>query len=227
MELKNFHNWTLLSCITFILGSCAPAYVPNTVNTPMFSNKGDIQVNLNAGISGFDPQLSYAVTDKLGIMLNGSFANSTSDSSVNFHKHQFIEIGTGYYTKIGTSGRFETFGGLGYGKVKAEYDNDLWQSHADVDNIRIFIQPSIGVASDVFDGSLSSRFVFINLYKDSNESYGLFAEPALTGKLGYKYVKAVLQLGLSIPLNADNIDFNYQPLLFSVGLQANIDEFFK
>jgi len=227
MEQKKVHNRILLLCLTVILGSCAPAYVPNSLNTPMFSNKGDIHVNINTGISGFDPQLSYAVTDNIGIMLNGSFLSATSDSSDNFHKHQFLEIGTGYYRKIGTSGRFETFGGLGYGRVKAEYENDLWQSHADVDNIRIFIQPSIGVASDVFDGSFSSRFVVVNMYQESGSAYGIFAEPALTGKLGYKYVKALFQLGLSLPLHSGDIEFNHQPFIFSVGMQANIDKFFK
>jgi hypothetical protein len=55
------------------LTSCAPAYVPNALNTPLFNNKGEIHIAANTGISGFDPQLAYAVTDNIGVMVNGSF----------------------------------------------------------------------------------------------------------------------------------------------------------
>ncbi len=48
-----------------------------------------------------------------------------------------------------------------------------------------------------------------------------FIEPALTGKLGYKYFKLTGQLGLSLPINEKDI-YGYQPLLFSLGMQINI-----
>jgi hypothetical protein len=208
--------------ITLIVCSCAPAYVPNVINTPLFSNKGEFQASVNPGLAGFDPQLSYAVTDHIGVMLNGSFANRTSDSTGDFHKHQFIEIGSGYYQKIGMSGRFEAFGGAGFGKLQAEYENELWISRSNVNSIRFFVQPVIGATTDIFDGSLAARFVVLNLHQDSVGSTGLFLEPVLTAKVGYKYVKAVFQVGLSLPLNSNNIHFNYQPVLFSVGLQATL-----
>ncbi|MFO7923164.1 MAG: hypothetical protein R6U58_05690 [Bacteroidales bacterium] len=215
----------ILIFMTLISGSCAPAYVPNVINTPLLSNKGEIQASLHGGISGVDPQLSYAVTDNVGLILNGSFADNTSDSSNNFHKHNFIEIGTGYYTKIGNKGRFETFGGFGSGKLQAEYENDLWTSRADVISSRFFLQPAIGITTSILDASFTSRLVLINLSQGTEKSTGVFAEPALTGKLGFRYVKAVIQLGLSIPLQ-ENIDFNYQPFMFSVGLQANFNKIF-
>ena len=227
MKNRIIFSLIFFAAVAILLDSCAPAYIPNVINTPLMSEQGDFQVNVNSAISGFDPQVAYAATDHLGFMANGSFANRTSDTTDNFHKHHFIEFGSGYFTTIGTSGRFETFGGVGFGKVRAEYDNDIWQSRTDVNNLRIYIQPSIGASSEYLDGSISTRFVLVNLYQGADNNTGFFAEPVLTGKVGFPYLKAVFQMGVSIPVNATSLDFNYQPFLFSVGLQANIGEFFK
>jgi len=209
----------LIGSIIILINACAPAYVPNTVNTPMLSNKGELQASLNSGISGFDPQLSYAITDHIGVMLNGSFANETSDSSDDYHKHQFVEAGGGYYTKIGKIGRFESYGGFGLGNTQGEYESTLWSSYANAQYFRIFVQPSIGMATSYFDGSFATRFVIVSMTQNPNKSTGYFLEPVLTFKLGYKYVKLVSQFGLSFPATED-IAFNYQPFMFSVGLHA-------
>jgi hypothetical protein len=226
MKHTNVHPLTyLVVLITLIASSCAPAYIPNVVNAPLLSNKGEFQAAVYTGTSGFDPQFAYAISDHVGLMLNGSFADRTSDSTDNYHKHQFIEIGSGYYTKIGTTGRFETFGGIGYGKVRVKDDNDLWLAHSDVNSIRLFIQPAIGATSEVFDGNFAMRFVFLDLYQGSDKGTGFFAEPVLTGKVGFKYVKAVLQMGISLRVFSSSMnDFNYQPFIFSIGLQADLNK---
>jgi hypothetical protein len=211
-----------ISGVVFLFTSCAPAYVPNTLNTPLMSNKGEIQAGLNIGLSGFDPQAAYAITDHLGVLLNGSFRNSTSDSSDSYHKHVFLEGGVGYFTKIGGIGRFETYGGYGYNQLQAYFDSDIWTDFADVTSNRIFIQPAIGISTSIFDGSFATRFVLVDMHQTDVQKTGFFFEPALTLKLGYKYVKGVLQLGLSYPFNSEGYDFNYQPILFSMGIQATL-----
>jgi hypothetical protein len=214
--------------VTLVVSSCAPAYIPNVINTPLLSNKGEFQAAVYTGTSGFDPQLAYAVSDHVGLMLNGSFASRTNDSTDDYHKHQFVEIGTGYYTKIGTEGRFETFGGFGYGKVKVNDDNDLWLAHSDVNSIRLFIQPAFGLTSDFFDGSAAMRFVFLDLYQGSVKGSDFFIEPVVTCKLGFKYVKAVFQTGFSLrTFSSSSNYFNYQPFIISIGLQANINKIFN
>jgi hypothetical protein len=219
--------FTVPAFVILILNSCATAYVPNVVNAPLLTNKGEIQIALHTGTAGTDPQVTYALSNHIGVMLNGSFANRTSDTTNNFHKHQFLEIGTGYYTPVGTRGKFETFGGVGFGKVKAEYENNLWLSLSNVNFSRIFIQPTIGFTSKIFDGSFSSRFVILNLHQESGGSTGYFVEPVVTGKLGYDHIKAVMQLGFSFPINSDNILFKYQPVLLSFGIQGNFGKIFK
>jgi hypothetical protein len=219
--------YSISAFIILAFNSCAPAYVPNVVNAPLLTNKGEVQAAIHAGTSGVDPQFAYALSRHIGIMLNGSFANRTSDSTDNFHKHQFVEIATGYYTNFGARGKFETFCGIGTGKIQAEYENNLWVSFSDVSYNRFFIQPSIGFTSKVFDGSLSSRFVVVGLHQESGSSTGCFFEPVVTGKLGFDHIKAVAQLGLSFPLNSNKVVFTNQPLLLSLGLQANFGKIFK
>jgi hypothetical protein len=208
--------------LALVVTSCAPAYVPNTIHSPMLSNKGEFHASINEGLSGFDPQLAFAITDHLGIMANGSFADRTSDSTDSFHKHSFVEAGAGYYRKLGVAGRLEAYGGGGFGKLRAFQDAGLWTSYADVKSMRFFVQPAIGVATDIFDGSLAARVVAVNLKQDSLNNTGFFFEPAITAKVGYKWVKAVFQFGLSVPLGSENIDFSYEPFIFSIGLQATI-----
>lgn len=210
--------------VMLILNSCTLLYIPNTVNTPLLSNKNEFQASVYTGTSGFDAQTAFAVTDNVGIMLNGSFANRTSDSTSNFHKHKFVELGVGYYTKINDgNGRFEVFGGGGLGDVQGKYS--IWSStySASVSTTRFFIQPTVGATSDVFDGSFSTRFVMVNLHNDVNSINGMFIEPVLTGKVGYKNLKGVMQVGVSLPLlEYGGIPFDYQPLLISFGLNLNL-----
>jgi hypothetical protein len=219
--------FTISASTILILNSCAPVYVPSVVNAPLLTNKGEVQAALHVGTSGIDPQFTYAVSKHIGLMLNGSFANNTSDTTNNFHKHQFVEFGSGYFTNFGTRMKFETFGGIGAGKLQAEYDNNLWVSRSNVDFTRFFIQPTLGFTTKIFDAGISSRFVLVNLHQESASSTRGFIEPVLTGKLGYDHIKAVMQMGLSFPLNSGKVSYNYQPLLISLGIQGNFGKVFK
>jgi hypothetical protein len=221
---------TALSVFTvtiFILDSCAPAYVPNVINAPMLTNKREVQLALHAGTAGFDPQFAYAITNHLGVMLNGSFMNSTSDSTNNYHKHGFGELGLGYFMPIGQRGKFEAFGGVGSGKIQALYENSLWTSRSNVSITRYFIQPTIGITSKLIDAGFSTRISIVNLHNYAASSTGIFAEPAITAKLGWDHLKVVGQLGISVPFDSENNQINYQPLLISLGIQGNFGKVFK
>ena len=214
----------------FIINSCAPAYVPNVINAPMLTNKGEVQAAVHFGASGFNPQFSYALTNHLGIMLNASFLDMTSDTSSStdfYHKHSFFEIGPGYYTNFGSRFKFGTFGGVGFGRIKAEYDNDLWVSRSDVKCTRFFLQPTLGMTSKIFDLGISSRFVMVSFKQESEKNTGFMFEPAVTGRIGYEHIKAVVQVGVSVPINPDNIHFVYQPGLVSLGIQGDFGKIFK
>jgi len=201
---------------------CAPAYVPNVLPAPMLEQKGEMVFNVHTGIAGFDPQFALGITDHVGLLVNGSFRNYTSDSTDNFHQHLFFETGAGYFTPLGKAGRFEVFAGGGYGRLKAEFDNPLFESFADVNCMRSFVQPTIGFVTDVAELSLSTRFVTVLLKQGDQTAFAPFVEPAFTLKLGYRQVKGVAQMGLSLPLR-EQLDFLYQPFIFSLGLQVRLN----
>lgn len=215
------HLFAATAVTVVLIASCAPTYVPNVVNTPMLSNKGEFHANFNTGTSGFDPQLSYAITDHIGVMLNGSFQNRQRDSSDSHHRHKFIEFGAGYYTKFSELGRFEMYAGYGSGNINAHYDFVLWESFSDVKYNRIFVQPAIGISTRWFDGSFAMRMAYVDIFQSNHRTNGFFMEPALTVKLGYDYFKIVSQMGYSFP--ADNyVRFDYEPFIFSVGIQVTL-----
>jgi len=66
--------------LIFVFNSCRELeYVPNVINTPMFSDKGELQVAIHSAIlSEYEPQISYSVTNHIGLMLNGSFTNTVT-----------------------------------------------------------------------------------------------------------------------------------------------------
>lgn len=222
--MKKTKNLTVISATVCFLVcfSCATAYVPNVLPAPMLEEKGEMVFNAHTGTAGFDPQFAIGITDHVGIVANGSFRNYTSDSTDNFHQHRFFETGAGYFTPLGSAGRFEVFAGGGFGRLKAEFDNPLFESFADVYCVRSFVQPTIGFVTDVAEMSLSTRFVTVLLKQGSQTAFAPFVEPAVTLKLGYRQVKGVAQLGFSLPIR-EQLDFLYQPFIFSLGLQVRLN----
>lgn len=212
-----------ISLLAITLYSCVPAYTPNMVNTPLFSSQNEAQLALGTGTSGVDLQTGYAPTDHIGVIVNGSFANRSD--SINFHKHSFVEFGGGYYSAMGKHGRFEALGGYGLGNVDARFKNGIFDSRVKTTYTRIFIQPSIGTISDVFEISFTPRLVFVKVKSplDTLNTFPTdpFFEPTITMKLGWKYIKFVTQFGLSFPLTPYTYYVN-EPFLFSIGLIGKI-----
>jgi hypothetical protein len=223
--MKTLAKWLIAITAfgTLMQFSCAPAYVPNVINTPMLSEKYEATLALHEGVAGTDPQIAFGITEHIGIMLNGSYRNDLGDTSGNYHKHLFIETGAGYFTGFGSAGHFEVYSGGGFGRIRARYDNPAFISTSDVICFRGFIQPTIGTVTDLMEFSFSPRLVFLNLQQDQEHALGVFIEPAVTAKLGYKYIKGVMQLGLSLPLH-ESVAFFNQPLMLSFGIQFRLDQ---
>jgi len=220
---------------SLVFQSCSPVYIPNTVNAPLLSNKGEVQASVNIGISGIDPQLAVAVTENIGLMLNASFYDMNNTDPDGYKNGRlFIEGGIGYYKPFYSDIRFETFGGFGVGEINGYFENNVFSGHGASQYRRVFIQPDIGFCTDVFDISLAGRLCFVNivltsdsLRQFSRNTFDPFFEPTITVKVGYKYVKFVTQFGVSFPLRSatyhyDQVYYNYVPIIFSVGLQLNL-----
>lgn len=212
-----------LLLLAFFQFGCAPVYVPTVINQPLFKEKGDFKAALHGGISGWDLQSAYALTDHIGIMAQGSIENYNSEENDNYHHHLFGEVGGGYFKTIGPFGRFETYAGAGLGKINVLNGSGYLEDYSDAILGKVFIQPGIGIASDYVDLSFATRFVWTDILDESIHRNRFFFEPAITGKVGYKKVKGVLQVGFSAPIGEKALDFAYQPFIISFGIQTDLN----
>ncbi len=222
----------LFTLSAFFFNSCAPAYTPNVINAPLLNNKKEFQADLAGGISGTDVQLAYAAGKHIGIMVNGSYRDNTSDTTTNYHKHTFIEAGIGYYTTFSKDGHFEVFGGYGYGNADVRASsifNTMVITKATYH--RFFVQPDIGFSSEFFDIAFSPRIVVVNMQPEELEFTTItsaFIEPTGTIRFGYKFLYLTSQAGLSLPITKISSEtwFEYQPFIFSLGIKIKIGKIY-
>lgn len=236
MKVNLICKYCCIILLSAFLYSCrAVFYVPNSVNTPLFTQKGDFNVNGNLGANGYDLQAAYAPTNEIGVILNSSFADRSSDSSSNYHKHLLIESGVGYYKTLGNNGRFEIFGGGGLSKVEGSYSyTELFTNNRITDRVngkyyRLFIQPSIGVNTTAFQGSFSLRAAYLQtsrlkINNKPNYLSSYLIEPVITLKGGVKRLKTCLQFGVSVPTDY-NEDFRNRWLILNLGISYQINFF--
>lgn len=220
--------------------ACAPLYVPNTRNVPLFREQGEFQGTIYAS-TGTELQLAYAVSDHVALMGNGSYL-SQKQSEQNYTRSQtFAEAGLGFYN-VKRNMRTELFVGYGLGKGTSFAQYGFFTQHFGQKDLvatgkynRIFIQPSIGTNHRRFNLAFTPRISLVDFTEftssDSgtqpevtvkpDENFHLFIEPALTGKFHLVgNLQGVFQLGLTLPTPND-VYFDYVPLQFSVGIQLN------
>lgn len=213
------------------LTSCAPVYVPNTINAPQLTDQGELSGTVTTGVSGLDVQLSYAVSDNFGVMVNTSF-DFGDTSETNYHEHAFGEVGFGYLTKFGELGTMNIFGGYGLGSSAAsdEYTFITDQlKHARGLYHRMFVQSDVGIKSNVFEGGIGFRTAYVSFYQVRGEADdyslsedNLFLEPIVYLRVGAPNVKVHSQLGFSASLFSDYA-FDYVPFIFNIGLTFRLN----
>ncbi len=186
-------------------------------------------------------QASYAPTNHLGIIGNFSafsYKASGADApsgNVDAHAH-LAELGAGYYYATGKKAKliYDIYAGAGGGSM---------QSDVNMDFFRAFIQPGAGIRTHWFEVSLNYRLADIRYYNlntnghDSNYLqqhnlvYGnrridntnyLFAEPSITIRGGYKFIKVQTQYVISNPVS--NVPWQYYNTLINFGLSFELEE---
>lgn len=217
------------ACVVF--SSCA-VYAPNTVNVPGLSNKGELAGSI-AGGNGLNIQGAYAVSSNIGIMVN--YMNTQqlveTDNIKRDGSGNLLEGGIGYFYNTDSKLRLEIYGGYGAGKVditKTDNNSRKFSTNAN----RIFLQPSVGMASKNFELFFTTRVANVNFsdvqstytksdldadnFNDIEDTRWLFVEPAFTLRAGIKNVKFQLQAGRSIKLNKEKL--GHDPGLGSLGI---------
>lgn len=176
MFMKHLY-YTSIICLLFT--SCTPPmYIPNTTNVPTLKEQGDLEISSTFGTNGVDLQTAYSISKDWGAMLNGSYGNYKSDSTYNFNRHSFLEVGvikTYFLNKKKeeeTKSMFILNSGFGYGNGAGRYDSPIYFDNQyftinqiSGDYIRAFVQPSIGFSSDRIDFFFSMRSSYVQVVK--------------------------------------------------------------
>jgi len=210
-------RWCVFLLLWIAFTSCHVLYVPNSFNSPLLRNRGDGQVNLAAGAAGYEVQVAYAITDKIGVMANGQSLESTKKDTITEHR-TLCELGFGYTEKYSDNGIFEIYGGGGIGNVPADFKDSYYDGTQTTQIKRFFVQPGIGFFNDWLDLSVVSRFSAANIGNETN----LFFEPGVSFKMGYKRIRFCSSVGLSFPFKPSrDRNWDYNPVIFSVGIHLN------
>ena len=222
--------------LTVIAAGCAPVYVPSARHTHQLNEKGEASFSGHSGTNGADFQLAYAVTDHIGVLGAASFARDDEREDQDFHKHTYGEIGVQYHDNIGGIGRFEFLSGFGRGSASSvdtyTFDDSPSEIRATGKYGKFFVQPNIGLETDIVDAGLAFRFghVIFTEFETSNATYNenesaTFFEPGLFVRRGWQTVKLEGQIGYSVPMQDENqVAFDYEPFFLSLGIQLKLDD---
>ncbi len=217
MKQKVLFVCLLIFSFLIFFGCKPPAYVPNKINAPFINEKYDFTADAGIGVSGLNIQAAFSPVKHLGIMANFSTeAILSKENNSRYNKVDFGELGAGYYLKFGKLFLFDLYGGGGMGFSKIVLDTTNRTDVTNVNYYRLFAQPSFAFTTNVFKLDLACRFNYINAYKSWGPSSNLYHgslfcyEPAITAKLGYKWIMVYLQWAYSLPFK--DIDSNiYMP----------------
>lgn len=228
----------LISLPVILLSSCNVAYIPSMHNVPLLKKEGNIVVHLTpANVQG-----AYAVTNNIGLMVNGQWGGTKweeSNSGAEFYtsKRRFAEAGIGYYSFREDNKSFEVFGGGGIGSISFNYNMDnVDPSKYSAMARKLFIQPSVGISKENFDIAFAVKAVNLQFYDVSILNYTetelkykklyqldakpfLFVEPSFTARAGFKNVKAHFQYLYSSKLSGG--DINYLGYYIFLGLSLS------
>jgi hypothetical protein len=216
----------LILIMFFIFTSCVTLYKPNSIQSPMLKEKGEINTSASLGLSGCgltNFQSAVAISNHTGIVANGMYhfrRSESADSSVEKLNILFGEVGAGYFTTNGNNSRlFQCYGGLGYGRTSDRIVNaDQPVPEVKAEYFNIFIQPGVAFINKYFKLALDLRANYVCLFNIHAYLYDRFEfwntdfkfysdtilsfinlEPAVTIKAGGEKLKGVMQFGLTIP----------------------------
>ena len=231
----------LVAVISICTVSCSPKfYTPNTQNTPMFQNKGELNATLAGNGNQVELQGAYAATNNIGVQINGGIFRPKEEDNGNGGSGNFGEVGIGYYLAISENITFETYGLLGLGNFENHLPSTLAANpessgKLEANILRYGIQPGVNYQSDNFGIGLSTRIANLSyskikgglifdgenqaLFLEENKS-NLLVEPALTIRGGTQYLKLQLQIISSI--NTSNADFRQDDGTVTLGVNYTI-----
>lgn len=231
--------------LLLVMSSCTHYnYVPNMHNVPLFQQKDEFHLDLSGSMgnefSAFEVQTGFSLGNNFAIIGNGFFHDADREMfNDEYCRGHLIEGGAGAFVPLKNNMVFESYFGLGFGKIENGYDNSA--SSKLIFN-RYFAQPSIGYTSDFLDLALSLRFSGLRyndihfdgtLYQDdqvqiqyiNRNPFSILIEPAVTLRGGWEHIKFQLQFGYSE--NLSNPDLLQEDLNASFGIYFTISDKYR
>lgn len=225
--LKNCLLIIIIAEATFNLSSCYPTgqvtdpyiipegrqkenfyYISSAPNTPLHSNKGDLNLTVlrtSSELSGGEVQASFMPAKHIGIFGGYSFAgNSGNNDNAKYNR---VELGAGFVTSLQKNWHFETYGGFGSGKIL----NIHATGTSKINLTHFFLQPTIAVSDEKrnFQFAFVSKFSGVNFKVDT--AFNTDREPFSTKQVKSLYDKPfhmVWEPGLVLRLGWKNFQFH-------------------
>jgi hypothetical protein len=243
------NKYILLFLTSIAFYSCG-IYRQNVVNTPLFQQKKQTQIAAHVGFTGLNAQASYALTNHIGMFANycdmGTKRTSFSTINYSIDKHNFGEIGAGYYHNNKTGFTYEIFlvAGNGMGSNFSAGGDTIpghtkpFENFKKANYNRFLIQADFGLSEGQFNFALTPRIFVLqyynitdtesDIYKTISNRY-LCSDLALTGQ--YKMYKNLIlsaQMGVTRVIAGQKIGYyEYSPFNCSIGfiLHLNFSKF--
>lgn len=223
-------------------------YSANNHNVPLFTDKleftGKIAASRGIQNTSAEIQTAYSLPGHIALMANcmiGGKINGISKTP-DYSNCQYYEGGLGYYNAIDSFFVFEIYGGYGLGTQNHIFGSNPSFGHtygsyyqdgdAQLAFSKIFLQPNLGWRKGKIEAAVSARLSSIEFnkvnFQNVSESNGLtiikefptalLIEPAITFRIGGKYVKAEIQAGFSE--NLDNPNRRFETFRMSGGIRV-------
>ena len=189
-------------------------------------------------MGGADIQSSVAVSDNIGVMLNGTILASSkkgNDDEEIISDSRYGEIALGYFKKFEDNKVMELYlgSGLGYTRSKnffSPFRTDKIDGKSNY--YKIFAQSNAGFKADFVEAGIGIRLSYVDFYKitydnsDINDSASsFFIEPVFFVKFGGPYFKFQAQFGAPKKIGGNEF-VGYMPVILGIGVNLTIPSVF-
>ena len=216
-------------------------YVPAAPHLPLVLEQQDLNFNLLRAsgnkFNGLEAQAAYMPWKKVALGVSVSTGRH-KEGGLKMMEYNRFELMWGYIKKIDKLWAFETYAGLGTGKIT----NYHFTGHSTIKPGHYFIQPAIAVGNDDKTVQLvfASRFAGVNFNvtdtlfitdreqfsgKQLNSLYDepvhMMWEPALLFRAGWKNIMFTLQYSHSSDLTNSSLHRSSDNFSFGISVRGN------
>ena len=216
-----FLKQCLFGGYVLLLASCSSMYIPSNTNFPILTEKNEGQVDVCVSPTGLHLNSSYAISENVGVMINGSYSfrnftniydlyelNEFTNASAHAYAHKYAEIGFGKLNFLKSKFIIESFAGVGYGDAEhitetqtplfynSEYFMGFLQFNLGFKNKFVHFGGGVRIGYSMFDLRYPDNSGQETIYNNIDFN-NLHIEPGLSARFGKGKLKLVYKVGFS------------------------------